>query len=102
VKHLTGKRIKFAEEKVSYKVIAADDYYAICVKPFNLKKTYIYTIVDLQNKMRGPDNLIFGPKFKYDKAEEAKLGLQDLNNGILELSHRRSIPLKIDWVKDGN
>jgi hypothetical protein len=94
-----GMRIKFAEERKSYKVIACDERYAICTKPFPLQKTYIYTIVDFEGQERGPDDRIFGPMYAYDDAEEALKGLQELHNGMLELSSRRSVPLKIDWVK---
>jgi hypothetical protein len=37
--------------------------------------------------------------YNYNDTEEAIKGLQELHNGMLELSSRRSVPLKIDWVK---
>lgn len=94
-----GQRIKFAEEKVSYKIIAANDRFLICTKPLNLHKTYLYTIVDLLDGVRGPDDRIFGPKYDYDKAEGALKGLRDLMIYELEISARRRVPLKIEWVK---
>ena len=93
------QRIKFKKEQKSYKVVAQNERYLICVKPFNLRKTFLYTIVDKKEKMRGPDNMIFGAKHFYDTIEGAKLGLKELESGDIELSYRRSIPLDIEWVK---
>ena len=94
-----GNRIKFVEEKQSYKIVVSNDRYVICTKPFNAKKTFIYTIVDLLAGERGPDNLIFGPAYDYDKVEEAGKGLEDLMSEKIELSRRRSCKLNIEWVK---
>lgn len=42
-----GDKIKFKSEKQRYIVKAKDNRYLICTKPFNLQKTVLYTIVDL-------------------------------------------------------
>lgn len=105
-----GQRIKFAEEKQSYKIIAANDRFLICTKPFNAIKSFLYTIVDLQDKRRGPDNMIFGPQFDYNKPAQAekalkiltrtaKQGIYECNRDDLSISHRRDCELNIDWVK---
>jgi hypothetical protein len=100
-----GQRIKFAEEKQSYKIVAANERYLICTKPFNLQKTYLYTIVDLEGKRRGPDNMIFGPQYDYNDPRQARQAIRDLM-GIkrvivkcLDISHRRDCELNIEWVK---
>lgn len=100
-----GKRIKFIEEKVSYKIIACNDRYAICTKPFNARKTWLYTIVDLVGKRRGPDNMIFGPLYDYNDPVEAAKAIRDLMHEpgtlcrVLDISHRHDCKLNIEWVK---
>lgn len=55
-----GTRIYFAEEKAPYRIRARSDRYLVCTKPFNPQKTVLYTIVDLLEGVRGPENLVFG------------------------------------------
>lgn len=90
-----GQKIKFKSEKKSYKIVGMTDRYLICIKPFNLKKTYIYTIVDLIEKMRGPDHWIFG-KYCLEIQEDIELCLEELKSGECQLSPRRSIPLDME------
>lgn len=56
-----GSKIRMDGERQAYTVQAANDRFAIMTKPFNAKRTYLYTITDLDRKVRGPCNLIFGP-----------------------------------------
>lgn len=108
--YLPGQRIKFTEEKQSYKIMAASDRFLICTKPFNAIKSYLYTIVDLVEEVRGPDDRVFGPMYDYNDPHEAQKGLDAFTKGVrydvkvintdsLEISHRRRIDLNIDWVK---
>jgi len=98
-----GKRIKFAEEKRSYKIVAMNDRFVICTKPFNLRKTFVYTIVDLEEQLRGPDNMIFGPKYDYSDPVKATKAINELmgSNGITAfgISRRNNVKLNIEWVK---
>jgi hypothetical protein len=55
-----GTRIYFVEEKQPYRVKARSKRFLVCTKPFNVRKTVIYTIVDLKEGVRGPENLVFG------------------------------------------
>lgn len=55
-----GTRILFAEEKTPYRVRARSDRYLVCTRPFNPKRTVLYTIIDLVERVRGPENLVFG------------------------------------------
>ena len=64
-------RIKFKSEKQSYKVMASSDRYMICVKPFNARNTFLYSIVDLKEQMRGPDNYLWAKHF-YDNIYDCK------------------------------
>ena len=68
-----GDRIKFASERQRYTVMAASKRYLVCTKPFNLRHTVLYTIVDLVMCTRGTENLIFGLGFDtQEKCEEAR------------------------------
>ena len=91
-----GDRIKFKGERQSYRVCAADARFAVCIKPFNAKKTTLYTIVDFERDVRGPDNMIFSQRHETD--EDAIRTLADLQSGEVEVSHRRCIPLDIEKI----
>ena len=54
-----GDNIKFEGERNRYTVQACDDRYIIATKLFNAQKTVLYTIVDLERKVRVADNLVF-------------------------------------------
>ena len=57
-----GQKIWFAEEKRPYTIRACNERYLICTKPFNLQpKTVMYTIVDLEEEIRGTDGYSIGP-----------------------------------------
>lgn len=49
-------KIKFKSEKQRYTIQACDESFIIATKPFNAKKTFLYTIIDLKNNQRGADN----------------------------------------------
>jgi len=92
-----GDKIKFIPEKQKYIVKAKSDRYIICTKPFNLKKTVLYTIIDLQRFVRGTNNMIFNP-YDYSIQEDIDKCLVDLdyhNNGI-EVTHRNCIKLDVE------
>lgn len=89
-------RIWFDGEKKPYKIQALSPRYAICTKPFNLKRTVLYTIVDFAKNIRGPENLIFCMGFETEKrCEEALIRLQ---KGESEISHRNRVSLNIRRV----
>ena len=89
-------KIKFKGEKQRYKVISAGKRYLVCNKPFNPRNTVLYTIIDLEKKIRGPENLVIplGAHTK-DLCDEMLLRLE---NGETEVSRRRNIPLDIEEV----
>ncbi len=89
-----GDKVYIPEHKRPFRVRARDDRYIICTKPFNARHTVIYFIVDLVNKWRAPDNLIFC--LGYETDDDCKERLQQLQNGEIGLSWRRGIPLDID------
>lgn len=89
-----GDKIFVPNEKKPYRVRVRDERYIICTKPFNPKRTVLYFIIDLKNKWRAPDNMIFCSGYETD--EDCQERLKELQDGIIELSTRRGIPLDID------
>ena len=89
-----GDRVYIPNEKRPYKVRARDNKYIICTKPYNPQHTVIYFIVDLVDKWRAPDNMIFCSGYETD--EQCQKRLKELQSGKIELSMRRGIPLDID------
>lgn len=89
-----GDKVYVPNEKRPYRVRARDERYIICTKPFNPQKTVLYFIVDLVDKWRAPDNMIFCRGYESD--EDCIERLKELQNGSIELSVRRGIPLDID------
>jgi len=89
-----GTKIKFRSEKQRYTVQASSDRFAICTKPFNPRKTVLYTIIDFDEGVRGTENLIFCMGFETRKlCEEA---LERLGRGDSAVSYRTRIPLDIE------
>jgi hypothetical protein len=88
-----GDKIKFDEERQRYTVMAQDDRFAILVKPFNARKTYIYTITDLSRGERGRCNRIFGIPRDVSTAAGAQAVLAELQAGEIEVTHRRPAAL---------
>jgi len=88
--------IRFAEERRGYRVQAASQRFLVCTKPFF--KTTLYTIVDLVEQVRGPENLIFGAGAETREQCEAMLARLEGRDTELgwttEISHRNRIPLK--------
>ena len=89
-----GDKVYIPTDKRPYRVRARDGRYIICTKPFNLQHTVLYFIIDLVDRWRAPDNMIFC--FGYETDEDCKARLQELQSGEIELSRRRGIPLDID------
>lgn len=97
-----GDKMYFAKEKKPYIIKAINERFAICTKPFNLKKTVFYTIVDFERDIRGPHNLVFNI---YDFTVQSDIDecLKDLMISVnnppgfndFDLSRRNSIPLDL-------
>ena len=89
-----GDRIRFSEERQSYTVQACDGRFAVCTKPFNAKRTVLYSIADFRDRIRGTENLIFCMGFENREAcEEALKRLQDADS---EISYRNRTELLIE------
>ena len=91
-----GNKIKFEREKQRYTVQACNDRFIICTKPFNARKTVLYTIIDFERNERGPDNLVFC--FGYETKKQCKENLKMLQENEMEVSYRRCIPLDIEKI----
>jgi len=81
-----GSKIRMDGERTSYTVQAANDRFAIMTKPHF--KTYLYTITDLQRRVRGPCNLVFGLPCHVDSPEGAREALAMIEAGEMEVSYR--------------
>ena len=89
-----GDKVYIPGEKRPYRVRARDDRYIICTKPYNPQHTVMYFIIDLVDRWRAPDNMIFC--FGYETNAECLERLKELQEGKIELSRRRGVPLDIE------
>ena len=106
-----GDYVRFEEEVKKYKIQARNVRYLVLNKPLTLRdsggrvtKTTLYTIVDLVEQVRGPENLVFG--LGAETQYECEEMLARIIDGETEISHRHRIPLVIrkviiDEDKDG-
>jgi len=92
-----GVRVWFAEEKRPYRIRAANERFAVCTKPFNPRRTVLYTVIDLQRGVRGTENLIFGQGAETDR--QCARMLRRLAKGETEVSYRNNVPLKITRIE---
>ena len=89
-----GDKVYISNEKRPYRVRARDERYIICTKPYNPKRTVLYFIIDLKERVRGPDNMVFCSGYETD--EDCVERLQELQSGEIEVSWRRHVDLDID------
>lgn len=89
-----GDKVYVPNEKRPYRVRARDERYIICTKPYNPKRTVLYFIVDLKERVRGPDNMVFCSGYETD--EDCAERLKELQSGEIEVSWRRHVDLDID------
>lgn len=98
-----GDKIWFKGEKLGYTVQARSDNFLVCTKPLNPARTVLYCIVDLNQRIRGPENLVFGAGFETrDQCEEAIRRLTRPREGDewpTEVSHRRRVELEITRLR---
>lgn len=88
-----GDKVWFEEEKQGYTVQACNERFAVCTKPYNPKKTVLYTIIDFTRGIRGADNKVFGND--YETRKQCQKALTDLAGGSMEVSYRNNVPLNI-------
>lgn len=88
-----GSKLWFKEEKQGYTVIASNIAFCVCTKPMNALKTVLYTIVDWERGIRGPEDLVFG--MGAESEQDCREMLQRLTEGDSEVSTRHQAPLNI-------
>lgn len=88
-----GQKVKFADDRLWFTVQAKNERFVV------LTATKFHTIIDLDQGIRGPDNLVFHNG--YDNQKECEDRLQDFNNGEIEVSHRNRVLVEIAKVKEG-
>lgn len=93
----TGDRVKFRSEKQGYSVMATSQRYSICTKPFNIKHTVLYTIIDWHDGLRGTEDLVFG--MGAETQAQCDDMLKRLTNGESEISRHNYVELDIQWIR---
>lgn len=94
---VVGDRVRFhGESQARFKVRARGERYVVLTKPFNAQHTVLYTVIDLHEAVRGPDDS-WGTG--YETAEEIAEALAKLEAGEVALSQRASVSLWIAAVK---
>lgn len=91
-----GSKIWFIEERQGYTVRATGKQYLILTKPFNPKKTVLYTILDVEQMIRGRENLIFCAGAETD--EQCQDMVARLIDGETEISSRYVIAAHISKI----
>jgi len=86
-------KMKFDGERQRYTVMAHNERFAIMTKPFNARKTYLYTITDLVRGVRGPCNLIFGLPCDVNTPGGAEEAIGYIERGEMEVSYRKCVDL---------
>lgn len=89
-----GSKIKFPKEKQQYTVQASNHFFSICTKPFNARKTVLYTIINWHEQIRGTENLVFG--MGAETKEQCEEMLERLTQGETDISHRNYVKLEPD------
>jgi hypothetical protein len=92
-----GDRIRFRGEKQArFKVRARGPRFVILTKPFNARQTCIYTVIDVEQGIRGTDN--YGG-LGYDTSGEIAEAIDLFNRGEARVSVRNNISLDIRDIK---
>jgi hypothetical protein len=84
-------KVYFSDEpRIAYWVKARNDRYAILTRPYNPRRTVIYSIWDMEKKIRSTNDYVFNP-YDYNKQEDIDQSLTDLMNGEYQLSRRNQV-----------
>lgn len=95
-----GTKVKFKSERLRYTVQASNERFAVCTKPFNPRRTVLYTVIDLRERVRGTENLVFG--MGAETREQCIDMLERLASGKSAVSHRNRVALDIEHVETVN
>lgn len=86
-----GGKVYVDDIKKPFVIKAHSGRYYVASRPENLVRSYSYIIFDLHEKLRGPDDRIFGPLYENNTKEGAQKTVNALMTGDLHMSHRRSV-----------
>lgn len=95
-----GDKIKFLKDSRWWQVRVCDERWAIATrqKPFAQKGVELYTIIDRDELLRGPTNLI-GQGWDTEYCGGWDVLLHDLQAGEVEISHRNRVDLVVVEVR---
>ena len=88
---VVGQKVKFSDDRLWFTVQARNERFVIC-NAVTKNNTY-HTIIDLDQGVRGDDNLVFHDG--YDNREHCEARLKDFIDGEIEVSHRNRVRLTI-------
>ena len=89
-----GQKVKFSDDRLWFTVQARNERFIIC-NAATKNNTY-HTIIDLEQGVRGDDNLVFHQGC--DDREHCEARLQDFIDGEIEVSHRNLVRLDVIGV----
>lgn len=119
INYKVNSTIKFQEDNLPYTIQAVSERYLICTRPFDktedddildykvemsayctkkeayedLKNSCMYTIVDLEEEIRGSDN--YNSWSDYSTREECEEVLKAFETNEIEISYRNRVKLNI-------
>lgn len=73
---IPGAKIQWKGQKVRFNVVNRNDNFIIITRPYNIKKTYEYSILDLEYMECNKDN--YYCRYNYQDVEECKKALEEL------------------------
>lgn len=76
---IPGTKLKWEGQKRTFKVIARNDNFIIITRPYNPKKTYEYSILDLEYMKCNHDN--YYCKYNYQDSKECEEAIRELQEG---------------------
>ena len=120
-----SQKIYFKDEKLPFKVMAFSKNYVVVSRKLhrrqdaellhhevkngayssftdvynNFKDAAVYSILDLKNKVRASDNLIFGI-YDYGLESDCKKAIKALEQDEIQLSHKTKVDLNIDFERN--
>lgn len=93
-----GDKVYFLSQTSPMTLKARSQRYLILTEPFYRNKTVYYSIVDLDNQWKAPNDRIVNP-YNYEEQADIDECLHDLILGKVELSKKRGVKLNIDWER---
>lgn len=85
-----GERVRLDGTKRAWKVRARGERYIVLTQPFNLRRTVLYTVIDLEMGRRGT---VTSWACGFETEDEIAESLAMLERGDTELSSRNNVPL---------